>query len=161
MVTGPTPSQISVAGMVIRSMPIQQRIDWLIDRARLHSVGFQNPESFLARRRYTAQHPTAVVALKCMDGRINLSVATSTPAGIVLPFRSLGGRFDLGWPHFGEVLADHVAGMVRQGRRTLALITYHYSKGDPHRGCAGFNYDYRRRSQSHVRDQATDGDGLW
>ncbi len=31
--------------------------------------------------------------------------------------------------------------MVGQGRRTLALVTYHYSKGDPHRGCAGFNYD--------------------
>ena len=28
-----------------------------------------------------------------------------------------------------------------QGRRTLALITYHYSKGDTHRGCAGFKYD--------------------
>lgn len=24
---------------------------------------------------------------------------------------------------------------------SLALITYHYSKGDPHRGCAGFQYD--------------------
>ena len=23
----------------------------------------------------------------------------------------------------------------------LVLVTYHYSKGDPHRGCAGFNYD--------------------
>jgi hypothetical protein len=28
-----------------------------------------------------------------------------------------------------------------QGRRTLALVTYHYSKGDSLRGCAGFNYD--------------------
>ncbi len=35
----------------------------------------------------------------------------------------------------------HVQSMVKQGRRTLALITYHYSKGNPHRGCAGFNYD--------------------
>jgi hypothetical protein len=38
-------------------------------------------------------------------------------------------------------LMDHVQGRVRQGRRTLALIMYHYSKGDPQRGCAGFNYD--------------------
>jgi hypothetical protein len=132
---------IIVDNAVIRSMPIRQRIDWLMDHARRHAVGFQSPESFLARKLYTAQHPTAVVALKCMDGRLNLSVATSTPAGIVQPFRSLGGRFDLGWPHFGEVMADYVQGMVRLGRRTLALITYHYSKGDFHRGCAGFNYN--------------------
>ena len=132
---------IIVDNAVIRSMPIRQRIDWLIERARHHSMEFQNPESFLARKLYTAQHSTSVVALKCMDGRLNLSVATSTPAGIVQPFRSLGGRFDLGWPHFGEVMADYVQGMVRQGRRTLALITYHYSKGDFHRGCAGFNYN--------------------
>jgi hypothetical protein len=31
--------------------------------------------------------------------------------------------------------------MVHAGRRVLYFITYHYSKGDPHRGCAGFNYD--------------------
>ena len=31
--------------------------------------------------------------------------------------------------------------MVGQGRCTLALITYHYSKSDSHRGCAGFGYD--------------------
>jgi hypothetical protein len=126
---------------VIRRMPIRQRIDWLMDHARRHSVEFQNPESFLARRLYTAQHQTDIVALKCMDGRLNLSVATGTPAGIIQPFRNLGGRFDLGWPHFGETVADHVLGMVRQGRRNLALITYHFSKGDPNRGCAGFNYD--------------------
>ncbi len=130
-----------VDNAVIRSMPIRQRIDWLMDHARRHSVGFQSPESFLARNLYTAQHQTSIVALKCMDGRLNLSVATGTPTGIIQPFRNLGGRFDLGWPHFGEAVADHVLGMVRQGRRTLALITYHYSKSDPHRGCAGFNYD--------------------
>ena len=30
---------------------------------------------------------------------------------------------------------------MARGRCTLALITYHYSKGDSHRGCAGFQYD--------------------
>lgn len=141
MVTGSTPSQVSVAGMVVRNMPIQQRIDWLMDHARLHSVEFQSPESFLSRSRYIAQHPTAIIAFNCMDGRINISVATGTPPGIIVPFRNLGGRFDLGWPHFGEVLSEHIRNMVGLGRRTLALITYHYSKGDSHRGCAGFDYD--------------------
>jgi hypothetical protein len=112
-----------------------------MEHARHHSMEFQNPESFMARSLYVAQHPTAIVALNCMDGRINTSVATGTPPGIILPLRNLGGRFDLGWPYFGEVLADHVRDMVGHGRRALALITYHYSKGDSHRGCAGFHYD--------------------
>jgi len=49
--------------------------------------------------------------------------------------------FNLGWPHLGEVLANHVQDIVKTGRRVLMLITYHFSKGDPHRGCAGFCYD--------------------
>lgn len=141
MMTDQTLSQTSVDNTVIRDMPILQRIDWLMEHARRHSVGFQSPESFLARSLHMAQHPTAVIALSCMDGRINISVATGTPDGIIVPLRNLGGRFDLGWPHFGSVLAGHVRSMVEQGRRTLALITYHYSKGDSHRGCAGFHYD--------------------
>ena len=149
MMTDPTPSQTSVANTVIRNMSIRQRIDWLMDHARRHSAEFQSPESFLARNLYVAQHPTAVVALSCMDGRINTSVATGTPAGIIVPFRNLGGYFDLGWPYFGGVLAEHIRSMVGQGRRTLALITYHYSKGDSHRGCSGFHYDIDA-SRSHA-----------
>ena len=137
----PTPSQISIDSSAIRSLPIQQRIDWLMDHAHRYAVVYQSPESFLARDLYNAKHDTALLALKCMDGRLNLPVATNTPSGIIQPFRNLGGRFDLGWPHFGEVITDQVQGMVKQGRRTLALITYHYSKGDRHRGCGGFNYD--------------------
>jgi hypothetical protein len=76
-----------------------------------------------------------------MDGRINIPFATNTPQGIIQPFRNLGGIFNLGWPHLGEVLASYVQNVVSDGRRVMTLITYHYSKGDPQRGCAGFNYD--------------------
>ena len=121
--------------------PIAQRIDWLFDLARRHAAEFSSPEAYLARQRHLALHPTDIMALKCMDGRINIPVATHTPAGIIQPFRNLGGMFNLGWPHLNEVLAHHVGGTVRAGRQTLVLITYHFSKGDPSRGCAGFNYD--------------------
>ena len=141
MITAPTPLQTGIATSVIRNMPIRQRIDWLMDHARRHSDEFQSSESYQARRLYTAQHPTSIIALSCMDGRVNLSVATDTPYGIILPYRNLGGRFSLGWPYFGEVLAGQIRNMIGQGRRTLMLITYHYSKGDSHRGCAGFGYD--------------------
>jgi hypothetical protein len=121
--------------------PIALRIEWLMEHARQYSAMFSSPEASIARRHYMAEHPSAIAALKCMDGRINLSVDTHTPFGIIQPFRNLGGVFDLGWPHLGEVLAHYVQTVVSGGHRVLLLITYHYSKGDKYRGCAGFNYD--------------------
>jgi len=129
--------------------PISERIDWLFDLARRHGEAYRSPEATLSRKRYLSQHTTAMVALKCMDGRINIPVATQTPTGIVMPFRNLGGMFDLGWPHLGEVLQHHVMSMIEQGRRVVLLITYHYSKGDPKRGCAGFRFD-RQASLEHT-----------
>jgi len=137
--------------------PIADRIDWLFQRIDHHGASFRSPETWLARQRYMAQHPTAVAALKCMDGRINLSVATQTPAGILMPFRNLGGMFNLGWPHLGDVLTHYVQGMVQIGHRVLLLITYHWSKGDVKRGCAGFNYN-RQASMERawgIRDQVS------
>jgi len=131
--------------------PIAQRINDLFDLIERHGAAFRNPEAWLARQRYMAQHPTAVAALKCMDGRVNLSVATQTPAGILTPLRNLGGMFNLGWPHLGEVLTRYVQGMVQAGRQVLLLITYHWSKGDATRGCAGFHYN-RNASMAHAWD---------
>lgn len=125
----------------IHSAPIAERIAWLFDLARRHGETFRSPEAWLARERYLAENPTAIAVLKCMDGRINIPVATNTPTGILMPFRNLGGMFDLGWPHLGEVLAHHVLRETSAGRRVLFLITYHWSKGDPLRGCAGFRFD--------------------
>lgn len=127
--------------MSIHHRPIDERINWLFDLAKRHGENFRSPEAWLARERYLAEHPTAIAVLKCMDGRINIPIATNTPTGILMPFRNLGGMFDLGWPHLGEVLAHDVQRMVSAGRRVLFIITYHYSKGDPKRGCAGFHYD--------------------
>ena len=92
--------------MDIHKQAIGARIDWLFDLARRHGE-ISSPEAWLARQRCLAEHPTAIAVLKCMDGRINIPVATQTPAGILMPFRNLGGMFDLGWPHLGEVLIHH------------------------------------------------------
>jgi hypothetical protein len=127
--------------MSIHSKPIKERIDWLFNHANKHCCEYSSPENWLARTRYLAEHPTAIAVLKCMDGRINIPIATNTPKGIIQPFRNLGGMFDLGWPHLGEVLASYVQNIISEGRHTVILITYHFSKGDPQRGCAGFNYD--------------------
>jgi hypothetical protein len=127
--------------MSIHHKPIGERIEWLFDLARRHTAEFRSPEAFLAREIYLARHPTSVMVLKCMDGRINIPVATGTPPGIIQPFRNLGGMFDLGWPHLGEVLAAEVHRMVAAGRQVLILITYHFSRSDTRQGCAGFAYD--------------------
>lgn len=135
----------------IHRKPIAERIDWLFALAYRHGETFRSPEAWLARERYLAEHPTAIAVLKCMDGRINIPVATNTPPGILMPFRNLGGMFDLGWPHLGEVLAHHVLRMTGSGRRVLFLITYHWSKGDPQRGCAGFDFD-TAAAMAHTRE---------
>jgi hypothetical protein len=135
----------------IHSKPIAERIDWLFALAHRHGKAFRSPEAWLARERYLSEHPTAIVVLKCMDGRINIPVATHTPTGILMPFRNLGGMFDLGWPYLGEVLSHHVLRMTRAGRRVLVLITYHWSKGNPLRGCAGFQFD-TAKAIAHTRE---------
>lgn len=127
--------------MPVHGRTIQERIDWLYELGRKHSEEFRGPEAFLARERYQAEHPTLVAVMKCMDGRIHIPYATQTPLGIIHPLRNLGGIFDLGWPHLGEVINATIQHAVQAGRRVLLLITYHYSKGDPQRGCAGFDYN--------------------
>jgi len=123
----------------IHTQPIQERLDWLMSLSRDHSTRFCDPENYLARQRYLAEHPTHIIALKCMDGRLHLPHATQTPLGIIRPFRNLGGIFDLGWPYMGDLLEQSTLEAINQGRRVLIIITYHYSKGDKSRGCAGFN----------------------
>ena len=126
--------------MSIHRKPIGERIDWLYDVARRYSAAYCDPEASMARERHRARHPTALAVMKCMDGRINIPIATNTPPGIIQPFRNLGGFFDLGWPHLGEVIDHYVHDRVRGGQRVLMLITYHFSRGDAHRSCAGFAY---------------------
>lgn len=127
--------------MTVHRRPIEERIQWLLGLGREHARQFCSPEAFLSRQRYLAEHPTLVAVMKCMDGRIHIPWATQTPLGIIHPFRNLGGIFDLGWPYLGEVLNNTFQQAVNNGRRVLLLITYHYSKGALHRGCAGFDYD--------------------
>ena len=117
--------------MDIHHEPIERRIAWLLGLADSHGEEFRSSESWLARERYLALHPTAIAVLKCMDGRINIPLATNTPVGILMPFRNLGGIFDLGWPHLGEVLTSYVQQMIGQGRQVIVFITYHFSTTIP------------------------------
>ena len=118
-----------------------QQIEFLLQINREHSELFYGPDARLARVRYRAQHPTEIGAFKCMDGRIHIPVATKTPLGIIQPWRNLGGKFNLGWPYFAKDVSGWVEYSVSHGRDVLILVTYHFSRDDKHRGCAGFDYD--------------------
>lgn len=134
-----------------RQPGIEERIEWLWQLGRKHSEDFCGPDATLARKRYLAEHPTHIMVLKCMDGRIHIPYATKTPLGIIEPLRNLGGMFNMGWPYLGEVVAASVNDAVERGQRVLIVITYHYSKGDRHRGCAGFDFD-TQASIRYVQD---------
>jgi hypothetical protein len=116
-------------------------VEFLLKRNREQSAAYTSPDAILWRRQYRAKHPTEVAALKCMDGRINLSLITETPPGIVQSFSNIGGKFDLGWPYFGMLILEWVDFAVNRGRNAVYLVTYHFSKGNLHRGCKGFGYD--------------------
>lgn len=124
-------------------MPNSQLAEFLLQHNQKQSAIFCNPDAALSRRQYRSKHPTAVAAMKCMDGRLNLSIITKTPPGIIQPFRNIGGMFDLGWPYFGELLNDWVRNNIFKGSDCMILVTYHWSKGDLHRGCKGFHYDVK------------------
>jgi len=122
-------------------------INFLLERNKTQSEIFCN--EFLLREKYRAEHPTAFCALKCMDGRLNLPLITKTPPGIIQPFRNIGGKFDFGWPWFGALVREWVEASIEKHSDCVMFITYHFSKGDVHRGCAGFKYDVGA-SQRHT-----------
>jgi len=117
------------------------RVEYLLDVNARHSQEFKSPKTFLERKLYREQHPLEISALKCMDGRLHLPIMTKTALGIIQPWRNVGGKFNLGWTGFKESMAGWVEYAMSRERSCLVTATYHFSRGDTHRGCAGFNYD--------------------
>lgn len=115
-------------------------IDFLLQVNEEHSRAFCDPATALKRKQYRANHSTEIGAMKCMDGRLNLSVITDMALGIIQPWRNLGGRFDLGWYGFQMSIREWVAYSIEQGRHILPICTYHFSRGSLRRGCRGFHY---------------------
>ena len=128
---------------------------FVIDWNKTQSDLFSSPDARMKRQQFRAKHPTEILALKCMDGRINMSVMTETPPGIIQPFRNMGGYFDLGWPFFGDAVHKFVDYAIHKGSDVLFFTSYHFSKGDTNRGCAGFCYDAEaaRNSSDFLRQK--------
>lgn len=114
---------------------------YILDLNRERSREFCSPQMQDWLALYRRKHPTTILGFKCMDGRLNLPLITNMPVGVIQPFRNIGGKFDLGSPYLGRLVLDAKERALADGHRLLALCTYHFSKGDTHRGCAGHHYD--------------------
>jgi len=114
----------------------------LLQKNAEHVVTYS--KTLVWRKHYMAKHPTVIVVLKCMDGRIHYSVMVQLAPGIVIPFRNMGGIFDLGWLYFGQIIEEIVMQAMAAGLPVHFIITYHWSEGDPQRGCRAFNYDVEK-----------------
>lgn len=126
------------------------------------------------RQIYRAQHPTEIGVMKCMDGRLHLPVMTETALGIIQPWRNLGGKFNLGWPHYQDTVEEWANYSFDRGRHCVVFTTYHYARGFEgedsekvlHRGCKGFGYDTdaARKESAELKvqfDRVFANDGLY
>ncbi len=126
------------------------------------------------RQIYRAQHPTEIGVMKCMDGRLHLPVMTETALGIIQPWRNLGGKFNLGWPHFQDTVVEWADYAFNRGRHCVVFATYHFARGFEgenaekvlHRGCKGYGYDTELAKKESLElkeqfDRVFNNDGLY
>lgn len=126
---------------------------FLLEHNQRASALFRSPDEVARRTLYLANHPTHVMVLKCMDGRVNVPAMTDNevPMGVISPMRNMGGKFKIGSPNFAHYVRnfyEHVLGEMTQRKCPggLVIVTYHYSASgekDPHLhlGCKGFGFD--------------------
>jgi hypothetical protein len=106
---------------------------------------------------YRREHPTALMATLCMDGRVSWQELTGLPMGLCRLVRNIGGKYEMGWPLMQSTISEWAHEAHKRYAHALLMITYHFSKGDEHLGCAGFSYRtdeayaHMIRFQSQVR----------
>ncbi len=55
---------------------------WRYMLASQHGRTDPSPEAWLGRRRTRSRHPTTVMVVRCMHGRIDIPFTTAAPRGI-------------------------------------------------------------------------------
>ena len=113
----------------------------IMEMNRIASIEYCDPRRKGIRTRYRNKRPTLIVVFKCMDGRLDFSVMTRTPIGIIQGERNIGGMFDLGWPSLRTRMVELVKYARSRGIRVEFMVGYHFSASDVSRGCAGHNHN--------------------
>ena len=133
-----------------------EQVRHIITLNKHYSDEFDGANARSNRLHYRSMENYHKIVTQCMDGRINIANATGTPLGVFKSFRNLGGHFDLKWEKFDDaVYRSYWYHLVEEKKGSLVLITYHYSRGDEHRGCAGFHYktDEAMRAMTALKEQ--------
>lgn len=123
-------------------------VEYLLELNRKNSADFVKQEA--DRVIYRRMYGTEFAALKCMDGRLLFPDLTQTPLGIIQPYRNIGGIFHLGWPFFQQAIEGWKKYADLKDRDSVVFVTYHFSKGDKHRGCKGQGYDNEKAKKSSL-----------
>jgi hypothetical protein len=121
--------------------PNNKITQWLLDHNEAQSKEFSSKQARDARADHRAEYPTEIAICKCMDGRLNFSVSTNTPIGIVKPYRIGGAKFSIGWSAFMSDVAIWSNYAKKRGRERLIICMYHFSSTDKHYGCKAHDYD--------------------
>ncbi len=135
----------------MKTKSLNNTVKFLLSHNREQSTLYSSPTAQSERRFYRQEHPTEIAAFKCMDGRLNLPVFTEMPPGIIQPYRTMGGIFDLGDERLGRLVEDWHSYALHKPRRCLPLATYHFSKGSEDRGCAGHGHNTKNAVHSARR----------
>ncbi len=117
----------------------EKLVQLFLKKNKIQSKLFQDESP--ARRTYREKHPTEIVFIGCMDGRVNGPHITKTPVGIIQVYSEGGGQFDFGWFGFGWLIRRWVKYSAQKKRNKIILCSYHFSKGAQHRCCAWFKYN--------------------
>ncbi len=117
-------------------------IDEIVEISRNHERLFASQRE--ARREYLSRHPTTMVVLECIDGRVKFRACTDTLPGIITPLRSPGGKANACWPAFKSQLKTWFDGPHFK----LFIATFHFSgSNNAHLGCAAVNKDEQKARQ--------------
>lgn len=115
-------------------------IDQFLRTQAQSAASFSSTRAVLERELYWSRTSTEIEVYKCSDARVKGSRYLKTPLGVLTPRRTIGGKFEMWWPDLQkeiEMWRQRAAKKFRH--RCLSLFSYHFSRGDEHRGCAGFD----------------------
>lgn len=127
--------------MNLKDLPIQQRVEWLLNEAQVYCERFSHPDLSAARRRYVQEHPSPILVTACIDGRVNLAHAMQSPPGLMKFLRNIGPQLTMRRMDFASHVDSHISAAAALGQGSLIMVTYHFSGSHTHLGCAAYGCD--------------------
>lgn len=113
----------------------------LIDLNGKQSRKFVEYENESLREFYREKFSIEILVHKCSDGRLSFAQLVSFVLGVLNLISQVGSFFDLGDSYLSAQVQEWIKNAMASKKKCLVISTYHFSKGDKQRGCAGHNND--------------------